>query len=313
MNLLLTSSGNKTTLVESINNQLHKDFEEINILCADSNENVLTNKLSYNFEVLPYFSKLSKVNLLNFLKSFEVNYIIPTSDEGCLYFSKYKNILESYNVKIMVSSNKTVKAVNDKLVFFNDMMKLNIDTIETSLNINDLKSKAKYIAKNRYGSGSKEQFIIYDTSEAKKILINYPSLIFQEYVNGIEISVDFYVSIDKKLKGLVARSRDYVIGGESHVTSVVDNNIFLPIINKLIEFYDFYGHINAQFIVDKSRIRILEINPRIGGASTLSMKVGLKSVYWFLIESMGLDLSTHPFKIVDDIKYMVRTKKDYFF
>jgi len=49
-----------------------------------------------------------------------------------------------------------------------------------------------------------------------------------------------------------------------------------------------YGHVLAQVIVDPDMgPRMIEINPRLGGASPLALAAGLNSIEWFLLETAG--------------------------
>ena len=46
-----------------------------------------------------------------------------------------------------------------------------------------------------------------------------------------------------------------------------------------------HGHCNAQVIVDKiGNLHLIEINPRLGGASPLALHAGLNSICWHLME-----------------------------
>ena len=48
------------------------------------------------------------------------------------------------------------------------------------------------------------------------------------------------------------------------------------------------GQCLAQIIVDEDcKLHLIEINPRLGGASPLSLEAGLNSIGWFLNESNG--------------------------
>jgi len=120
--------------------------------------------------------------------------------------------------------------------------------------------------------------------------------IFQPYIDGFEISVDAWIDNQNQLKGLVMRTRDYVKNGESKVTRTYHNNIlekkFITVFNK----FKFRGHVVLQAIIDKNNIPyIIEINPRFGGASNLSIKVGLDSFYWSFMEVLGDDISKLKF------------------
>ena len=61
--------------------------------------------------------------------------------------------------------------------------------------------------------------------------------------------------------------------------------------------HGFFGPIVLQAIVSQEgEVSVLEINPRFGGASTLSVALGLKTVYWSLVDlaggSLGDELQT---------------------
>ena len=47
------------------------------------------------------------------------------------------------------------------------------------------------------------------------------------------------------------------------------------------------GLVMMQCIISNKRIYIIECNPRIGGASTLSIQYGLDVFYWFLKKSLN--------------------------
>ena len=57
-----------------------------------------------------------------------------------------------------------------------------------------------------------------------------------------------------------------------------------------------YGHCVWQVLEDAvGGLHIIECNCRYGGASNLSLKAGLDSFYWFLLEAQGVDVSDYPF------------------
>ena len=59
---------------------------------------------------------------------------------------------------------------------------------------------------------------------------------------------------------------------------------------------ELYGHVIFQLILSSnSKIHIIECNPRFGGASTASIAAGLDSFYWFILESLGENISDYPF------------------
>ena len=83
--------------------------------------------------------------------------------------------------------------------------------------------------------------------------------------------------------GLVIRKREIVIDGESKVTTTLSmEKLCIGRLLRLNELKIQY-HFVLQFILSKKgEIFILECNARYGGASSVSLKSGLKSFEWLL-------------------------------
>ena len=80
---------------------------------------------------------------------------------------------------------------------------------------------------------------------------------------------------------------------------------------KIAEALKFFGHIVIQIIVDKdNQIHIIECNCRFGGASTLSIDMGLDSFYWFLLETQKSKLDKYDFIRKEIDKKQIRYTMD---
>ena len=105
-----------------------------------------------------------------------------------------------------------------------------------------------------------------------------------------------YVDKSKKTKGCVIRTREMITNGESQITKSLENKKLEKMCSNIVEKLNLYGHIVIQIIVDsQNNFNILECNCRFGGASSLSLEVGLDTFYWFLLESSGEKLTEYPF------------------
>jgi len=76
------------------------------------------------------------------------------------------------------------------------------------------------------------------------------------------------------------RKRDYVINGESQVTSIFYNKKMESSFIKYFEALKLNGIVMMQAKIFKDKIYIIECNPRVGGASTLSIQNGLDVFFW---------------------------------
>jgi carbamoyl-phosphate synthase large subunit len=210
----------------------------------------------------------------------------------------------------MVSDKEATSRCLDKLEFSKYCLSADIPAIPSYENIDACRSDW-YVVKERRGAGSLSIGIKLDYIEAKKHALTLSEPIFQPFVEGVEISVDAYIDKNNLVHGVVLRRRDQVVDGESRITTTINNEkiekMFLLIIKKL----GLFGHVILQALVDKNNdVHVIECNCRFGGASTLSVKAGLYSFYWFLIESIGQDLKSYPFiKSKKQIK-QVRIPKD---
>ena len=101
------------------------------------------------------------------------------------------------------------------------------------------------------------------------------------------------------------------MSGEPQITSTHSHPKMEELVKKLLNAYDFYGHIIIQIIEDSAGdLHIIECNARFGGASTLSIAVGLDSFYWFLLEAQGVDVDSYPFSRSMQEKRQIRGATD---
>ena len=97
---------------------------------------------------------------------------------------------------------------------------------------------------------------------------------------------------------MLLRWRKLVVHGESHETEVFKDRILEKKIKTSLELIDgLYGHCLVQLIIPANgKPIVVEINPRIGGATPLALFAGIKSISWFLMESYGMidEIPTSP-------------------
>ncbi len=104
------------------------------------------------------------------------------------------------------------------------------------------------------------------------------NLIIQEQVTDPEYSIDVLSSFEGGALQAVVRRRLVVRGGESSTTQVVHNPELEALAVKVADGLGLVGHSVVQaFWSERNGPRLIEVNPRFGGASTLSIRAGLDS------------------------------------
>lgn len=106
----------------------------------------------------------------------------------------------------------------------------------------------------------------------------HPDLLVQAYVDEPEYSVDLLMDLEGRPLQAVARRRVAVRGGEAIVCRVERVDALTDTVMRLGEVLGLVGHNVVQaFWSPESGPRIIEINPRFGGASNLAIEAGLDS------------------------------------
>ena len=103
-------------------------------------------------------------------------------------------------------------------------------------------------------------------------------LIIQEMVTDPEYSIDVLSTFEGEALQAVVRRRLVVRGGESSTTQVMQNPELEALALKVADGLSLVGHSVVQaFWSEQNGPRLIEVNPRFGGASTLSIRAGLDS------------------------------------
>lgn len=313
MNILITSISNKVPLIEAVRNLFRNRNIHCKVIGADSNDKCIARHFVDDFWQMSLLPELSIGDLIKFCQKNRVKVIFPTREGELTFFSKYKAELLKNGVHVMVSDLDALKLVQDKFAFYNHLKRNDFPVIETGLSIDSVKAKT-YVVKERFGAGSRGLALDVSESKAREMAKTLSQPIFQPFIKGKEYSVDLYVDRFRNCKGVIVRERVVVIDGESQIARTIKHHEIEHLAKKLAKQLNLYGHAMFQMIVDDSgSIHIVECNPRFGGASTLSVRAGLESFYWFYLESCGKSLDDIPFKRSKNELTQVRYLKDLVF
>lgn len=294
-NILITSVSKKIPLIAAVKRAKSKIMGYGEVIGGDCNINCISRYFVDSFWEMPLINDINPASLVDFCRENKVKCIIPSRDGELPFFSLHKEKLIQNGINVMVSNKSTVETCLDKLEFFRKLNIMGYPAIITAENVDEIESDY-YVVKERFGSGSSNMGIKLNRKSAGKHAENLSAPVFQPYIEGQEVSADLFVDSQGKCKGVVVRSRDLILNGESQITTTQRHIEIEKVAASIAEEIKIYGHAVLQFIIDyRKNIHLIECNSRFGGASTLSIAVGLDSFYWFLLESMGENLDGHLF------------------
>jgi carbamoyl-phosphate synthase large subunit len=170
--------------------------------------------------------------------------VVPTRDGELLNYA-------GQGMKAMCASRETIEICRNKLM----MGKVLEDA--------GLKTPKVLFCKPQDGAGSRNSMMMY-----------------QEFINGEEYSVDLFADFSGTVISVVPRRRLKVLSGESSVTETCKNSALIAEAIKLSSVLKLIGHSVLQCFVSGGNIIWTDVNCRFGGASIVAIKAGCLSPLW---------------------------------
>lgn len=289
-NILITSAGQRVSLVRSFQKELKKIYKDGKVFTVDFNPS-----LSPACHVSDGYRKVKRVTdksyideLISICKELEVRLIVPTIDTELLILAENKDLFLREGIIPIVSSLNFIKKCRDKRIINEFFVENNID-IPREVDKNNL--TFPFFIKPFDGSLSKDIFIIRKESELTPYHFSNEKLMFMEYIDHDdhdEYTVDTYYDKNGNLKCVVPRKRIFVRAGEVN-KGLTENNEIIDYIKKRLSYIEgAVGCLTMQFFFNNISKRIIgiEINPRFGGGYPLSYLAGANYPRFLIDEYM---------------------------
>lgn len=216
--------------------------------------------------------------IIDICRNENVDLIIPTVDAELIPLATNENIFRAMGVQLALSPLETLRTALDKWKLA-DALRGKTPLPRTE--VLDEKFSASdwvypVVVKPRVGSGSRGVRIIHRAEDMDGIRRDGKCIV-QSYLPGEEFSVDLF-GTDTDVVGS-ARRRVKMNGGVAVISQTVD----IPeLVEDAVAIYRHIGlkyAVNIQFRMDeKGMPRLLEINPRFPGGTSLTQRAGLKWV-----------------------------------
>ena len=207
----------------------------------------------------------------------KIDLLIPTIDTDLLTLSE--NISAFCHTRVMISASEKIRLCRDK----NKTSQFFVDCgLQAPMPVNHWeKYKAGFPAfiKPKDGSSSINAFKVTDEEELKVYASQIKDYVIQPFIEGTEYTIDIFCDWEGNPITIVPRVRVAVRAGEVLKTEISMDNKMQEEMIKLCNEFKPCGPLTVQLIKDKrtGKNYYIEINPRFGGGSPLSMKAGADS------------------------------------
>ena len=265
IDLLITSAGRRVGLVKNF-------MQHFNVFTADMHPN-LSAACQYSkkyFEVPPVQDKSYIDVLIDICKKNDIKIIVPTIDTELEILAENKKRLSDAGITPIVSDENICKTFYLKTSTEKFFLKYGFKTPKI---IKDLQN-AQYplFAKLNNSSLSVGAKKVESFEEAKSLKGDY---IFQEFIDGVEYTIDAFFDDKSKLICVVPRERIEVRCGEVAKAKTTKDKRIIEEIKRLSKYLDgALGTLTIQLFKKGDEIIFIEINPRFGGGYPLTYLAG---------------------------------------
>ena len=202
----------------------------------------------------------------------KVRVVVPLMDVDLVRLAPHSKSFALIGTKVICPEAELVELCFDKSRFENFLKVEGIQCPRTFM-LDELKG-AKYplFYKPRKGFGSMGSGVCHSFRETQSVLTNKEEVIWQEFIDSSEVSVDVYISHTRKCTVCVQRIRDKVVAGEayrSHTVAIAGvQTLALRAIEALAR-RGLMGPVNLQVFASDPPL-LIEVNTRLGSASVFS-------------------------------------------
>jgi len=244
--------------------------------------------------------------LLDVVRRNKIDLLIPTIDTELPLLAAAVERFAKVGCRAVISSARVVDICRDKLETFRVLNGAGVDVPQTQTwaeALADSDHPFPLFMKPRFGSAGVGSNVINDRAELETIGKRVGEPIVQEFVAGVEHTMDVYTGLDGIPRSVVPRRRLEVRTGEVSKGLVVKNPKVMAVGKHVAEVLrECRGVVTVQCIVQADgRIRAIEINPRFGGGAPLAIHAGADFPKWLLLEHLGRKVRIHATGFADDM------------
>jgi carbamoyl-phosphate synthase large subunit len=226
--------------------------------------------------VPPAYHPGFRASLLKLCAERQIALLVPTRDEELPLLAELAPELTAQGTRVLVAPAATIARCQDKPLF-NQFCQDNDYPIAKTYN-SDPPPVFPVFVRPASGAGGRGAARIDNRAAWDALGAGRPALVVQDLIEAPEYTIDTLLDHDGRPLQAVARLRQAVRNGEAYKSRVVDLPALTDMALALCARLGCIGHNVVQaFYRAETGPLLIEVNPRFGGASNLSICAGLDS------------------------------------
>ena len=271
-NVLITSASRKVPLVRAFTTATAMLGGRV--IAADVNPLAAALYEAHDARIVPHSDDPDFVDALIELCAIEaIGLVVPTRDDELPVLARARERFAAEGTLVLVSPPQAVDSCQDKALFADVVAAAELDTPRAFARWNEVAFPA--FVKPRWGKGGAGiSRVPHAGALAAALEKAGPDAIIQELVEAPEYTIDTFLDLDGRAITCVPRERITVVDGESVVSRTVHDPMLVDATLRLCAAIGLVGQVTVQAFRTPDRILFIEVNPRYGGAASLSIAAG---------------------------------------
>jgi len=227
--------------------------------------------------------------LLDYCQRHRIHAAIPLIDTELPILAESRNRFDEIDTNVIISSPEVVRLATNKTLTADFLRDKGYLTPRILTDDELVSPTFPLFIKPIFGSASVRSRRLDSLEDLRFFRDHYPESIIQEYIDGVEYTVDVFTDFDGVPICAVPRQRLEVRAGEVSKGRTADRPEIIRQCMKVVEdLGGCRGMMTLQcFLTSDNRIIFIEFNPRFGGGVPLSIRAGADSPRWTLELLLG--------------------------
>lgn len=298
MNILLTSAGRRTYLVEYFKEAL---AGQGNVYASNSIDTYTLHQAD-GYVITPDIYDKEYINfLISYCKKNQISAIISLFDIDLPVLAKHKDEFEKEGIKVVVSDYNVTQICNDKWSTYEFLVRLGLPQTPSYLNLENLRKDIAegvvnypFILKPRWGMGSigiykacnEQELLVFYAKLHKEIFDTYlkyesqvdkdSCIIIQQMIKGQEYGIEILNDLKGNYVSTFAKKKVAMRSGETDIAETVETEPFEDIAKLISAHLHHVAMLDVDcFVTETGERIILEMNCRFGGQYPFTHNAGV--------------------------------------
>lgn len=280
MNILITSAGRRTKLVEYFKKELRGKGKVITADCSALAPALYTSDKGYIVPPITDSEYLAKI--MDICARENIAAILSLIDPELLFLAENKKSFDDMGVRTIVSGYSAVDICHDKIKMHGFLNQHGFDNIMIYDDIsrflkayNGGRASFPVFIKERFGSASAGAAKINSMDSLKAAFSEISGLLVQEFIEGRELGIDIYVDlISREVISIFIKEKFYMRSGETDKAASIINSAVVNLVADFVKRLNLVGPLDMDIIERDGRYYIIDINSRFGGGYPLAYECG---------------------------------------